>query len=747
MRKILPFNQGWQFRKDGETSWQTVDLPHTWNALDGQDGGDNYYQGIGWYQKTFTAPDAAQVFIRFGAASKMASVFCNGQFVGEHRGGFSAFTMDLTPYLHSGENELTVKVDNHADLPVYPAQADFTFFGGLYRQVELLIFADKAHFNVTEYGADSLLLTPDVETGTVQASVLCDGGDRLTLTVKDPDGTVVAQEETPVTGQKTTLCLTVSDVQLWNGTQNPCLYTATVTLYKDGTPIDVLTDSFGFRRYAVTADKGFFLNGRSYPLHGVCRHQDRENMGWGITQKEHLEDMAMIREIGANTIRLAHYQHDPFFYALCDREGMVIWAEIPFISLYIPDPAADENLLSQMRELILQNYNHPSICFWGVANEIGIGGESEAMFHIVHRLHELCKQLDPSRLTGIANVGMTPTSSQLFRLTDVTAYNEYKGWYEGTVEDHGAFCDERHGQIPDIPMAISEYGAEAVLRWHSPAPKVKDYTEEYQAIVHEKAYRALQERPYIWATWLWNMFDFAADARSEGGENGMNHKGLVTFDRQYKKDAFYAYKAWLSKEPFVHICGKRYVDRTEDVTKVTVYTNQPQVELFANGKSLGVQQKGEYPFFYFDVPNSGETTLTAKAGDCTDESHLRHVNEPNRDYVLQEEGAVINWFEIETPPGYMSINDTIGDILATTRGKLLALRIVQMVRANMKKNKGGSTGGMADMAKGMKINKSLIDMGKGFTVKRVCMMAGGLFTKEQILEINAKLNKIKKKQK
>lgn len=255
-----------------------------------------------------------------------------------------------------------MKVDNHADLPVYPAQADFTFFGGLYRQVELLIFADKAHFNVTEYGADSLLLTPDVETGTVQASVLCDGGDRLTLTVKAPNGTVVAQEETSVTGQKTTLCLTVSDVQLWDGTQNPCLYTATATLYKDGTPIDVLTDSFGFRRYAVTADKGFFLNGRSYPLHGVCRHQDRENMGWGITQKEHLEDMAMIREIGANTIRLAHYQHDPFFYTLCDREGMVIWAEIPFISLYIPDPAADENLLSQMRELILQNYNHrPSL--------------------------------------------------------------------------------------------------------------------------------------------------------------------------------------------------------------------------------------------------------------------------------------------------------------------------------------------------------------------------------------------------
>ena len=332
------------------------------------------------------------------------------------------------------------------------------------------------------------------------------------------------------------------------------------------------------------------------------------------------------------------------------------------------------------------------------------------------------------------------------QIADVLSYNHYFGWYGGKTEMYGPWFDKFHKKYPDRAVGMSEYGCEA-LNWHTSDPQQGDYTEEYQAKYHEDVIRQIAARPWMWSTHVWNMFDFAADARSEGGENGMNHKGLVTFDRQYKKDAFYAYKAWLSKEPFVHICGKRYVDRTEDVTKVTVYTNQPQVELFANGKSLGVQQKGEYPFFYFDVPNSGETTLTAKAGDCTDESHLRHVNEPNRDYVLQEEGAVINWFEIETPPGYMSINDTIGDILATTRGKLLALQIVQMVRANMKKNKGGSTGGMADMAKGMKINKSLIDMGKGFTVKRVCMMAGGLFTKEQILEINAKLNKIKKKQK
>ena len=641
MRKILPFNQGWQFRKDGETSWQTVDLPHTWNALDGQDGGDNYYQGIGWYQKTFTAPDAAQVFIRFGAASKMASVFCNGQFVGEHRGGFSAFTMDLTPYLHSGENELTVKVDNHADLPVYPAQADFTFFGGLYRQVELLIFADKAHFNVTEYGADSLLLTPDVETGTVQASVLCDGGDRLTLTVKDPDGTVVAQEETPVTGQKTTLCLTVSDVQLWNGTQNPCLYTATVTLYKDGTPIDVLTDSFGFRRYAVTADKGFFLNGRSYPLHGVCRHQDRENMGWGITQKEHLEDMAMIREIGANTIRLAHYQHDQYFYDLCDQYGMVVWAEIPYISEHLPN--GRENTISQMKELIYQNYNHPSIVCWGVSNEITISTKDKADMLDNHRvLNELCHKMDPTRLTTLACYAMCGPFNPVAHITDLVSWNLYLGWYVPGLFLNDLWMNFFHLVYPNRPLGFSEYGAEGMPNLHSAHPRRGDHTEEYQAKYHEYLLKCFDRHPWLWATHVWNMFDFAADARDQGGEPGMNHKGLVTFDRKTKKDSFYLYKAWWSEENFVHICSKRFTDRTEKEIEVKVYSNQHTVALYADGKKLA-EQTGEH-IFKFRVPLHGKVELKAVAGDCIDTASFCSVAEPNPSYKLvKTKSKSANW--------------------------------------------------------------------------------------------------------
>ena len=336
---------------------------------------------------------------------------------------------------------------------------------------------------------------------------------------------------------------------------------------------------------------------------------------------------------------------------------------------------------------------------------------------------------------------MTPTSSRLFRLTDVTAYNEYKGWYEGTVEDHGVFCDERHGQIPDIPMAISEYGAEAVLRWHSPAPKVKDYTEEYQAIVHEKAYHALQERPYIWATWLWNMFDFGADARNEGGENGQNHKGLVTFDRKYKKDSFYAYKAWLSDEPFVHLCGKRYVDRVEDVTKVTVYSNQPEVELFANGVSLGKKAAADH-FFYFDVPNTGTTRLEAVAGDCRDESVIVKVDTPNPAYRFVEKGAVLNWFDIEAPEGYFSLNDKMGDVLGTVRGKMLFMGLMGKMML------GGKKGGEVKKAAGFDITPEMMTMMNGFTVLRLFTLMGGMmdvkFTKEQLLDLNGKLNKIKK---
>ena len=514
MRSTTKLMKNWQFTgPDGKTT--AVDLPHTWNNIDGQDGGNDYWRGTCIYKTRFAAPafdkNTQQVWLQFEGVNASAKVTLNGVEVARHDGGYSTFRADVTALL-ADSNELIVEADNSKNDRVYPQKADFTFYGGIYRDVSLLV-VNRNHIALDYLGGPGVQITPTVNgaNADIEVKTWMEGDGEVEFSIYDAAGAEV------LTGKGLDTTVTLEHPHLWDGVRDPYLYTCAVRLVLNGEVQDEVRQRFGVRSFSVDPKQGFFLNGRPYPLHGVSRHQDRKGLGNAITREMHDEDMQLIKELGANTIRLAHYQHDPFFYALCDREGMVIWAEIPFISLYIPDPAADENLLSQMRELILQNYNHPSICFWGVANEIGIGGESEAMFHIVHRLHELCKQLDPSRLTGIANVGMTPTSSQLFRLTDVTAYNEYKGWYEGTVEDHGAFCDERHGQIPDIPMAISEYGAEAVLRWHSPAPKVKDYTEEYQSIVHEKAYRALQERPYIWATWLWNMFDFAVDVRNEGG--------------------------------------------------------------------------------------------------------------------------------------------------------------------------------------------------------------------------------------
>ena len=746
--ELLPWN----------AQFTPVDLPHDWQI---RHADDLYRDGTLFYRKYFFVTDVpgTRRMLWFGGAYMDTTVFVNGTEVGQWKYGYTSFWFDITDALHEGQNEVLVRCNlRHPNSRWYSG-------AGLYRNVELWeapdlhLMPDGLYVAAKEGDNGAWTVAVTAEAGSVTAAST---GRTLTLHLTDDNGSLLGTAAIPAdawaalpspdgwrTGKETTIykashTFTLQDPALWD-LDAPSFYHITAELTGADGVTDTLTTRFGCRSFAIDPQKGFILNGKPYPLRGVSRHQDRPGIGNALTAKEHTEDMDLICELGANTIRLAHYQHSQTFYDLCDERGMVVWAEIPYISRHMPGGKA--NTISQMTELICQNSNHPSIVVWGLSNEITMNGASDPSLLENHRaLNDLVHKMDPTRPTTIAVLSMCDPGEAYVQIADVLSYNHYFGWYGGKTEMYGPWFDKFHKKYPNRAVGMSEYGCEA-LNWHTSDPQQGDYTEEYQAKYHEDVIRQIAARPWMWSTHVWNMFDFAADARSEGGENGMNHKGLVTFDRQYKKDAFYAYKAWLSKEPFVHICGKRYVDRTEDVTKVTVYTNQPQVELFANGKSLGVQQKGEYPFFYFDVPNSGETTLTAKAGDCTDESHLRHVDQPNRDYVLQEEGAVINWFEIETPPGYMSINDTIGDILATTRGKLLALRIVQMVRANMKKNKGGSTGGMADMAKGMKINKSLIDMGKGFTVKRVCMMAGGLFTKEQILEINAKLNKIKKKQK
>lgn len=747
MRNIKNINDNWLFSKEAKSiphvmphDWEKVNLPHTWNGTDGQDGGNDYYRGTCYYVKQLSLADFGdedEYYLQFDAVNSSAKVYFNGELIAQHDGGYSAFRAKLGNIQES--NLLVVAADNSPNDYVYPQTADFTFYGGIYRSVKL-IGVSKSHFDLDYFGAPGISVTPKV-TGTgadvdAVAYVAADENASVRFEILDKDEVIASAE---VSGDYHAN-MHIDAVHLWNGVKDPYLYTLRAVLLVNGEDVDCVSCRFGCRSFKIDPNKGFILNGREYPLRGVSRHQDRPQIGNALLPQHHKEDIDLICEMGANTIRLAHYQHAQEFYDLCDERGLVVWAEIPYISNHLPNARA--NTLSQMKELIYQNYNHPSIVVWGLSNEITMGGKSTPDMISNHKeLNELAHSIDSTRLTTMATVTMCQPDDEINAISDVLSYNHYFGWYGGNVHMYGPWFDNFHKKFPNKAIGISEYGCEA-LNWHTSEPEQGDYTEEYQAYYHEELIKQISKRPYLWATHVWNMFDFAADARAEGGENGMNHKGLVTFDRKYKKDSFYAYKAWLSDEPLVHICGKRYVDRVEPVTKVTVYSNQPQVELFVNGESLGKQTKGEYPFFYFEVPNNGESKLIAKAGDCTDESVIKKVEAFNEAYRMKEEGAVINWFEINTPPGYYSVNDTIGDIISTFKGKIFALKLVKILKKSLSASSGDKNG---MSVAGVKINKTMIEMAKGFTLKRALMMLGGKVSKEDILKINDMLNKIKKK--
>ncbi|MDO4154315.1 MAG: glycoside hydrolase family 2 TIM barrel-domain containing protein [Clostridia bacterium] len=743
MRKVLNINRKWAFRKgvsavpaEVPADWDFVNLPHTWNAIDGQDGGNDYYRGTCMYVKTLDReeiPTADRYYLELKGANSSADVYLNGEKLAHHDGGYSTWRVEITDQLKKG-TQIAVAVDNAENDRVYPQMADFTFYGGLYRDVNLIAVSDS-HFDLEYYGGPGIAVMPTVngDSATVEIETyLTDAkaGQTVKYTVLDAEGNTVATAETAADSPKVTVEL--SNVHLWNGRKDPYLYTVNAELCAGGEVLDNISTRFGCRTFKIDPEKGFFLNGVSYPLRGVSRHQDRWGLGNALLPEHHKEDMELICEMGANTIRLAHYQHDQYFYDLCDEKGLVIWAEIPYISKHMP--TGRENTVSQMKELITQNYNHPSIVVWGLSNEISMNGSDADLVDNHKMLNDLVHEMDKTRLTTVAVVSMCDIHDEYLQVPDVLSFNHYFGWYGGDTSMNGPWFDKFHAEFPNIPVGMSEYGCEA-LNWHTSNPTQGDYTEEYQAYYHEELIKQLFTRPYIWATHVWNMFDFGADARNEGGENGQNHKGLVTFDRKYKKDSFYAYKAWLSDEPFVHICGKRYVDRVEDTTKVTVYSNLPEVELFANGKSLG-KQTSDVHFFYFDVPNSGETKLTAVAGDCTDESIIRKVDTFNEDYRLKEKGAILNWFDITAPDGYFSLNDKLSDILACPAGA----QLFGGMMAQMQSAAGG-------MAAGFEMNEGMMQMMGGFTVIRLTNMlgtAGIKVTKEQLLGLNAALNQIKK---
>ncbi len=743
MREVKIINDNWLFSKDINTvptslpdDWERLNLPYTWNGKDGQDGGNDYYRGKCCFAKELNQndfPEGEEFYLQFDGVNSSAEVFFNGKSLAKHDGGYSTFRVKINEI--KAVNLLAVAVDNSANDRVYPQQADFTFYGGIYRDVSI-IGVSKNHFDLDYYGAPGIMVTPIVNGNKADVNVktYVKGNAEVKVTVDGRE----------LTGNDVTF--EIENPHLWNGVKDPYLYTAKAELIVNGKTVDEVSTRFGIRSFEIDPHKGFILNGCEYPLRGVSRHQDRPDIGNALLPEHHKEDIELICEMGANTIRLAHYQHSQVFYDLCDEKGLVVWAEIPYISRHMPNGL--ENTKSQMTELVCQNYNHPCIVTWGLSNEITMGGASDKSLIENHKiLNDLVHSLDKTRPTTIAAITMCSPDEEYVHISDVLSYNHYFGWYGGNVSMYGPWFDNFHKKYPDKAIGISEYGCEA-LDWHTSDPQQGDYTEEYQAYYHEELIKQIMDRKYLWATHVWNMFDFAADARCEGGENGMNHKGLVSFDRKYKKDSFYAYKAWLSDEPFVHICSKRYVERVEDVTKVTVYTNQNEVELFVNGESIGKQERGKYPFFYFDVKNEGETNITAKAGECEDSAVIRKVDVFNEKYRMAEEGAVINWFELTAPSGYLSINDTLGDIMSTFRGKLVLLSIVPMLikffkdsSKSQKKDKNKSSG---ISVAGFKINRTMLDIAKGFALKRAFSMLGVKFTKEQILNLNSRLNKIKK---
>ncbi len=758
MRNILNFNSDWLFSKSTEgipsaapAECEQVNLPHTWNATDGQDGGNDYHRGTCCYAKKFAKADLPQtdlIYLEIKGANSSAVVYLNGKKLGSHDGGYSTWRVNLTDALEE-ENLLIITVDNSPNDYVYPQMADFTFYGGLYRDVNI-IGVSESHFDLDYYGAPGIKVTPEVEGKDAEIDIevyVTNKKDSQTLryTITDAEGNVVATKTTDDTDED----FDIKNVHLWHGRKDPYLYTATVELLDGETVLDNVSTRFGCRTFSVDPEKGFFLNGESYPLRGVSRHQDRLGIGNALLPEHHEEDMEFILEVGANTIRLAHYQHDQYFYDLCDEKGLVIWAEIPYISKHLPD--GRKNTISQMTELVAQNYNHASIFFWGLSNEITMGGAEDPDLIENHKiLNDLVHKMDKTRLTTIAVVSMCGIDASYIQIPDLVSYNHYFGWYGGDTSMNGPWFDKFHAKYPKIPIGMSEYGCEA-LNWHNSDPKQGDYSEEYQAYYHEELIKQLFSRPYIWATHVWNMFDFGADARAEGGENGQNHKGLMTFDRKYKKDSFYAYKAWLSDEKFVHICGKRYIDRVEDTTKVTVYSNLPEVELFANGKSLGKKTAADH-FFYFDVPNAGETTLTAVAGEYKDESVIRKVDKFNEDYLLREKGAVLNWFDVTEPEGKLSINTPISEVMQTFRGKLVMLSVGTIIMKQLKsKSKSKSKSGSGGFSvSGFKITPDVMKMIGGFSILRASSMMGMInlsITKEQLLSINKKLNKINKPKK
>ncbi|NDV46619.1 DUF4982 domain-containing protein [Paludibacter sp. 221] len=655
-RKKIDFNSSWKFKSSitndtpaatsyNDASWEVVNIPHTWNATDAEDGGNNYLKTASWYRKQLpwkAEYTGKKIYLEFLGANTKAECFVNGQSVGLHRGGYTAFRFDITDKLTTGENVIAVKVDNRIDQLIAPLSGDFSFYGGIYRKVTLIV-ANPVHVDLLDHGAPGLYLsTSDVsKTGAkleVKAKIVNKSNSAQSVNLKavlrNPDKfDAIDDVENPVfdvstmapggaavnTMEKTVSIpaggsyefketITVANPRLWDGKQDPYRYQVDFTVSQSGNVIDDITEYVGFRFFDANK-QGFFLNGRLYPLRGVNRHQDHYNMGNAITEVQHNEDFGMMYEIGANAVRLAHYPQDPYMYELCDKYGLIVWAEIPFVDKLGNDTVTFKEVTKlQLVEMIRQQYNRPSIFMWGLQNEVSTGTYNYQMSMFMPELHNLAKAEDPSRMTVQAQAG----TERYNWTTDLYAKNQYPGWYQG-----GSFGSYMDGfKSRDELVGMSEYGAGANIYQHEinpekPVHNGQWHPEEYQNKVHEEAIIDISTRDWIWGTFVWNMFDFGSDSRNEGQQPGVNDKGLVTFDRKVKKDSYYAYKVNWNPEPEIYISSRRYTERNHDVTPITIYSTCDEVELFVNGVSQGKKLLANVKcgFFVWNnvaLPNKGQ---------------------------------------------------------------------------------------------------------------------------------------------
>lgn len=680
MRNTYSLNEGWIFKKrdfslekitSKSVSEERINLPHTWN-----NEVNNSREEFS-YQRTITLSENHRddnLYLEFLGANSVCKVYLNDLIVGEHRGGYSAFRFDITELFDwDKENVVTVFVDNSQTKDVSPLNGDFTIYGGLYRPVNL-ICVDKDHFSLDFWGTDGIIIRSEVKedkSGVVNLEVhtVCASDAVVNITILDEGNRIIYSETTP--SDQKNVVIELDEPNLWEGQESPYLYTLEATLQKNGTAVDQIKKTFGFRSCSLTPDRGFFLNDKHLRINGVAKHQDFEDVGNAV-RNEHIEkDFEIIREIGANAIRLSHYQHSQSVYDLCDKEGYVVWAEIPMMSL--PDrEGVLENAADQLTELILQNCHHPSICFWGIQNEIAMDGESIAMYQSVNTLNDRVRELLPTALTASANMNEVKNNSPLNFITDMMGYNLYFGWYYDSMHDLNDWIENFHTENPQVSLGISEYGADSNLAFHSDTPKVKDYSEEFQAVYHEQTYPIIKAKPYMWGSFVWNLFDFGSSVRNEGGTKGKNCKGLVTFDRNTKKDAFYYYKANWSAEPFIHICEKRFVNRDKDTIDIKVYSNLKQVSLMINETALGTVA-GETVFSFENVRlQPGENKVRAYSDSCEDSAIFNKVDAPDQSYIFVDPNPEINvknWFTQERgevdlfPSNAYSVLDTLGTLM------------------------------------------------------------------------------------